>query len=75
MEFGDLRIGWCWNPFCFCLVFVIVASSTLLFAADAFFPIEEQGLWGVRLAAVLLAMLGIRLCIAGVVWFSMKDAR
>eukprot|EP00435_Cladocopium_sp_Y103_P015222 s2715_g3.t1 len=46
LNLEHLRTGWCWNPFCFCLVFVIVASSSFLFAADAFCPTEEQGLWG-----------------------------
>lgn len=53
---------------------MVIASATLLFATDVFFPAQgSPQLWGVRFAALVLGLLGIRLCVAGVVWYSMKD--
>ena len=67
------RTAWYWNPFCLCLILILIVCVGLL-CVLATFPLgSEEESWGLGVATLILALLSIRCCIAGLVRFSMQD--
>eukprot|EP00435_Cladocopium_sp_Y103_P022433 s1521_g5.t1 len=64
---------WCLNPFCPLLLVVIFWLLPMVASGEWPAGIEGTMSWLVRLAALLAIPLLMRLCVAGLVWFSIKD--
>lgn len=64
---------WCLNPFCPLLLVVIFWLLPMVASGEWPAGIEGTMSWLVRLAALLAIPLLLRLCVAGLVWFSIKD--
>eukprot|EP00913_Durusdinium_trenchii_P019794 g18607.t1 len=67
---------WCLNPFCPLLLLVVFWLLPLALTSDELVnQVDGSISWLVRLVAVLAIPVLLRYLVAGLVWFSIKDAR